>query len=98
MAKRVIDLDEARAAREEAEPVTLKYKGDEYTLPAELPFEFAENARKEDAHGALAVLFGDKAEKFFAQSPSITDVEDLTKQIAEVYGLDVPKASASPGS
>lgn len=95
---RVIDLDEARAARSEAEPVSLVFLGEEYTLPPELPFEFADAARREEPREAIAVLLGEKAEDFFSKNPSVADIQFLTESIASAYGIDAGKSEPSATS
>ena len=86
---RVIDLDQARAARAEVanEPVSIKFAGEEFELPAELPADFALLAAEDRDYDALKALFRDDTERFFAQRPSFDDVRELMTQIGTVYGL-----------
>lgn len=90
MPQRIIDLAAARAARAEAhrEPVILKWdEGIEFTLPPEMPVEFALCASEGNMRAALAALLGDQAEEFFALRPSMNDVSDLAEIAGEVYGI-----------
>lgn len=96
---RVIDLDGARAARQETEPVTLKFGGKEFELPGELPFLFAEYSRQERLDDAMKALLGeDQAREFFALNPSIEDLTSFTEAIVGVYGLDEGKSEGSHSS
>jgi hypothetical protein len=95
---RVINLDQSKSARAESEPVKVIFKGAEYTLPSELPFEFADAARREEAKQALDILLGDQADDFFAARPSVDDIATFTEAIVEVYGLDTGKSEPSPMS
>jgi hypothetical protein len=86
---RVIDLDQARAARAEVakEPVKIKFSDAEFELPAELPADFALLASEDREYDALRALFRDDTERFFALRPSLDDVTELIEQIGSVYGL-----------
>jgi hypothetical protein len=96
---RVIDLDGARAARTESQPVTLKFGGKDFDLPGELPFLFAEYSRQERIDEALAALLGeDQSKQFFALNPSIEDLTSFTEAIVEVYGLSEGKSEGSQNS
>ena len=96
---RVIDLDGARAARTESQPVTLKFGGKDFDLPGELPFMFAEYSRQERIDEALVALLGeDQAKQFFALNPSIEDLTSFTEAIVEVYGLSEGKSEGSQNS
>jgi hypothetical protein len=96
---RVIDLDGARAARKETQPVTLKFGGKEFELPSELPIMFAELATQNKMQEALQALLGsEQSEDFFALSPSVQDLEEFANAITEVYGLDEGKSERSLGS
>jgi len=96
---RVIDLDGARAARTESQPVTLKFGGKDFDLPGELPFMFAEYSRQERIDEALAALLGeDQAKQFFALNPSIEDLTSFTEAIVKVYGLSEGKSEGSQNS
>jgi hypothetical protein len=96
---RVIDLDGARAARSESQPVTLKFGGKDFDLPGELPIMFAELATQNKMQEALQALLGSKqSEDFFALNPSVQDLEAFANAISEVYGLDEGKSERSLGS
>lgn len=96
---RVIDLDGARAARQESEEVTLKFGGEDFTLPGELPFLFAEYSRQERLDEAMKALLGeDQAREFFNLNPTIEDLTAFTEQIVSVYGLDEGKSEGSHSS
>lgn len=97
---RVIDLDRARAARAEAkkEPVTLKFGGRDFTLPPEIPFDFAMYAAEGRLRESVGALIGDDAEAFFALRPSMPDIEALVDHARTVYGVKVGESPASAGS
>lgn len=96
---RVIDLDGARAARKEAEPVTLKFGGKEFNLPGELPFRFAELAGESKLNEALIELLGDEqAVEFASLKPSTEDLTAFSEAIVEVYGLEEAGKSQASAS
>lgn len=99
MPQRIIDLAAARAARAEAqrEPVILKWdEGIEFTLPPEMPVEFALCAQEDNMRGALTALLGDdQAGEFFALRPSMDDINDLSQLAGEVYGVTPGESVAS---
>lgn len=99
-AGRVIDLDAARSARAEAqaEPVVLRFGGNEYQLPPELPADFAFLAAEEKVREAVAALLGDDADAFFAARPSLADLTALAEAAGDVYGVEPGEARASAGS
>lgn len=100
----VIDLDSIGAARREAikdRPV-VKFGGEEFQLPAEMPFAVIEavgrlqpNEDGEVDNQALAAgmadiaraLFGAKYRKFLDLGPSTEDLTSLLSNIAPAYGL-----------
>lgn len=89
VSSRVINLDEARAARQESDPVELVLGGQKFNLPPELPFRFAELAGESKLQEALIVLLGEEqADEFFAQQPSTDDLAVFSEAIVKVYGLD----------
>jgi hypothetical protein len=92
--RRVIDLDAARAARAETQrdaPV-LHYANRDWTLPAELPFAFAEAAGGDtkDVVRALSALMGDQWDDFIRSGITLADIEVLVEGIPEVYGIGDP--------
>lgn len=98
MPQRIIDLCAARAARLEAlgAPVILKWdEGVEFTLPVEMPAEFALRAQEGNMRGALEALLGDQTAEFFALQPSMDDINDLSEMAAEVYGMSPGESMAS---
>lgn len=100
-ADRVIDLAAARVARLEGKgiPVTLKWdEGITFTLPVELPADFAMSAQEGNMREAIAALIGERAEEFFALRPSMDDLKALADLAAERYGLTLGESAASDGS
>lgn len=99
-ATRVIDLDQARAARAEAtqEPVTMRLAGEDFTLPAEMPIAFALYANDGQMLKAVEALLGDQLDAFLKLQPSIADFEALADQAGHVYGITPGEALASPSS
>lgn len=96
MTKRIIDLDAARAARSESEPVIVRFGGSDYTLPAELPIEAAAVAA--DPIAFLRVILGDQADAFLAAGPSMQDVAVLADGIASAYGFESVGESQASGN
>lgn len=87
---REINLDQARAARAEAsgEPVVLIFKSKKFTLPPELPAEFALFADEGKSRESIHALFGeDKAAEFFKLGPSLDDLTALLDNVRTIYGL-----------
>lgn len=97
---RVLDLDAARAARAEVEeaPPVVRLEGQTFELPRELPIDFAFRHREGDLRGALGMLFGDSADRFFALRPSVADIEELAAGVLKMYGLSPGEAKASGSS
>ncbi len=60
----------------------------EFTLPRELPAEFAFAASEGDLRRAITELFNGSAEAFFAERPSFNDVMELVQQVSDLYGFD----------
>lgn len=84
-----INLDAARAARaEQTESHTLRLEGEVFTLPLEMPIDFAFLANDEKLREAFSLLFGEEAERFWALRPSVSDITELATQIAGLYGFD----------
>lgn len=96
--RRLIDLNAARAARAEAqsEPVTLVIGDATLILPAEMPADFALLGQQGRLREAVVALVGHQAEEFFAQRPSMPDIEALCEAAAEVYGVNTGESEASP--
>lgn len=99
-----VDLDEARAARKEAqgEGPVLKLDGKEYKLPPELPYEVLESIRglqsPETAAGALVdftrAILGKDYEKIKTKL-SFNDLETLVEGIMKDYGITAPLEPSS---
>lgn len=100
VAKRRIDLDSARVARQEVagEPVVLTFKGVDFELPAEMPIEFGLLAQEGEIRKALELLLGDRMPEFFALKPSVKDFEAFSDGASREYGLQVGEAPASGDS
>lgn len=101
MPQRIIDLCAARAARAEAmrEPVIMKWdEGVSFTLPVELPADFALLAQEGNMRGALIVLLGEQADEFFALRPSMDDINELSEAAGQVYGIAPGESNASARS
>lgn len=89
-----IDLDAARKARAEArgkqERKELKIAGKRYTLPVECPVDYSIFLVEGDPRLALRALVGDKWQEIWQSGLSIEDMNELTIQIADLYGLGKP--------
>lgn len=97
---RVLDLDEARAARAEKNgpaPV-LRFAGKDWELPLEMPADVALHAQAERIRDAVEALLGDQADEFMALRPSLPDLLELFGAISTVYGVKPGEAKASPSS
>lgn len=96
MSDRVIDLDAARAARAEVakENPVIKFAGENWALPPELPWAIAEAAGAATAEAAIAAvrsLLGDRWDAFLACGPTIDDMRILLENIAALYAVDPGK-------
>jgi len=98
--KRVVDLNAARAARMETEqePVTILIADAEFTLPVELPADYALLAMGGDLRGAVQALLGDDADRFFETRPSLPDLEALIEGVNGAYGVAEGDSPASASS
>jgi hypothetical protein len=90
---RVIDLDAARAARAtaQAEAPVIKFGGEEYTLPIELPWSIVEAASSSNTSeivNAVKSLLGEQWTTFEATGVSVADMTTLIESIAGVYSTD----------
>jgi hypothetical protein len=100
----VIDLDKLGAVRREAkeEKPVVRFGGEEFQLPPEMPFAVIEavsrlkpNEDGETDTGAIAesmgdiarALFGKKYRKFLDLGPSTEDITALLENMTEAYGL-----------
>lgn len=88
---RTINLDEIKAARSEkaGDPITVTFSGEEFTLPAEMPFEFVDRMAAGDLGGGAKALFGDQYDRFIALGPSMTDFTDLAERVSDLYGASL---------
>lgn len=94
----VFDLDAARAARAEmrGDPPCFVFGGQKFTLPAELPAEFA--YLLDDLKEAMRFLLQDQFDDFWSHRPSKQDIIDLAVWAGKNAGLSVGESSASGGS
>lgn len=86
---RVIDLDAARAARAEKNgpaPI-IRLGGKDWTLPVELPADFAILSAAGDLAGAMHALLGEQFEAFWKIGLSMDDLEAIADQAAGLYGV-----------
>lgn len=102
-ARRVVDLDKARAARAELQddPAVLVAGGEQFELPAELPIRFAELLSQGEFTAAITVLLGEQdVERLYALRPplSFKDVEALAEHVNDIYGMAEGDSDASAGS
>lgn len=98
---RVIDLDQVEIAAAEADlqPVTLRFSGTDFTLPAEMPAAFALYASAGRLFEALEALLGkDQMTAFLDLNPGMRHIEALAEKAGEVYGVTPGEAPASPNS
>lgn len=103
-----VDLDAARKARAEAlgEPLVVVFGGEEFTLPAEKPFDFTMYLARGYVYEAIDSLFApDDVARFWrrdrppSERPATPDVSALLEAVAEHFGAETPGESpASPSS
>ena len=97
-----IDLDAARAARSEARPKespkSVKFGGKDYSLPPELPYDFAHFSAFGDLKSALKVLLGEQFTAFWENKPTVEDMEALNDHLGKVYGKSKGESNASADS
>ena len=89
---REINLDEARAARAEAEqePVTVIFGGQKFTLPSEMSLTVVTEAQAGNLNAAILEMFdGDKAQvaAFMALKPNLADFGELITKIAQMNAI-----------
>lgn len=92
------DLDAARAARAElrGDPPCFLFGGQKFTVPAEIPAEFA--YLLDDPKEALRFLLQDQFDDFWAHRPSKEDLVALVAWIAGGAGMTPGESMASAGS
>lgn len=103
-----LNLDEERAKRaakaEKSEGHKVILGGQEFTLPALLPFEFGEACRKATTEAGIrravrVILGSEQYERFVEQQVTLDDVGALIDGLAGLYGFESPGESlASSGS
>lgn len=91
--ERVIDLDTARSARNEAKKNNpkIKFNGKTYDLPNELPWMIVESAASQDSNqiiNSLKSLLGEQWDEFVKSGVSVADMTVLLENIATVYAID----------
>lgn len=97
----VLDLDAARAARAENHTArVLRLGGEEFDLPAELPFAFGDGLNQRDAGASLRALLGeDSFTRAIALGLTSEDWSEILKQVPTLYGFeDEGESEASPPS
>lgn len=111
MPKKEIDLDVLATLRREAEeeaPI-IKFKGETFQMPIELPFQIVEaigtlqNTKDDErdlvAGGLVAKiarsLFGTRYQEFLDLEPSTNDVMALVENVGQAYGTSQGESSAS---
>ena len=96
-----IDLDAIGAARREANKKRpkVRFGGQEFLLPTEMPFavveavgriqgENADNSKIAESMADIArALFGKEFRRFLDLGPSVEDISSLLENIAPAYGL-----------
>lgn len=94
-----LDLDAARAARAEAEgePHVVVLDGQEFTMPPEMPAQFALHVMEGNIFKGLEALFGPDQYAVFSKIVySIDDLLELADGVANLYGFEnVGEALAS---
>lgn len=103
-----IDLDAARKARAEKTdgPLVVVFGGEEFTLPAEKPFDFSMYLARGYVYEAIDSLFAeDEAARFWRRDkppkerPTVEDVTEMLDGVAAYFGADSPgESEASPSS
>lgn len=99
-----LDLDaarQARAAKAEAkgEEHVIVLGGTEFTLPSEMPADFAFAFAEGNPRAGLKALFDGQYEQFTETRYSIEDLLELVDGVAQLYGFDnMGEALASRGS
>lgn len=97
------DVTAAVAARDEAAPEAKRFvlRGEDFTLPARLPFFATRDAfAQEDSTTAfMRLVLGEQWEAFLALEPDTAEMEVLSKWVVEAYGFGSPgESAASPDS
>jgi hypothetical protein len=88
---RVVDLDAAREERAKKrsesgwEPPEVRFAGETFVLPAELPYDFIRALEANDAEQAMRVLLDGDHGRFTDLKPSVDDLHDLAVLAARAY-------------
>lgn len=97
-----LDLDAARAARSEAKGHSpqVKFGGERFSLPAELPWDFFEVLDSGDMKAAMGMLLNGDFDRFWAHGPTTEDMKALARGVPALYGFGggAGESSASAGS
>ena len=99
-----LDLDAARKARAaqaeaEAEEHVIILAGEEFTIPPEMPADFALLFMENNPSGALRALFNGQYDRFAETRYSVEDLLELLDGVVKLYGFDtLGEALASRGS
>lgn len=96
----LVDLDAARAARAETVGERhIKLGGEQFNLPAELPWDFFDVLDTGDMKAAMEMLLNGQFERFWKHQPTTEDMKVLAKSVPSLYGFGGnPESSASGGS
>lgn len=94
-AKRIIDLDAARAARLETanDPPVVTIGGETFQLPPELNIDVVDHASAGEFKLAVLAMFGGdeaEAQRFLDAAPgglSMLDLKELLDQLEAMYGM-----------
>jgi len=107
----IIDLDKIAAARRETkgELPIVKFGGEDFTLPPEMPFAVIEavgkiradengevdNSVVAESMGDIArALFGKKYRRFLDLGPSAEDISALLQNLPPLYGMNLEEEAA----
>lgn len=88
-----LDLDAARAARAAKSEAkgndhVIVLGGEEYTIPPEMPADFALLCMEGNIRGGLRALLDGQFESFSEQRYSIEDLLELVDGVADLYGFE----------
>lgn len=88
-----LDLDAARAARAakaeaQAEEHVIVLEAEEYTIPPEMPADFAIYALEGQLHASLRSLLDGQYDRFAQTRYSIEDLVELVEGVVKLYGFE----------
>jgi hypothetical protein len=94
-----LDLDALRAARAEAagERPMIRFGGEIFEGPVEIPFRFFIRLAEEDLAGAVEEILDGQADQFWAKKPSPQDLREFIYGLPRLYGLGSPGESPASG-